>query len=187
MFAANLIEINMNKLFIALASLFLTTLGGVAQSIDAEKSVVNFSIDNMKWKTVEGSFKGMSGKINFDASQPQKSSMSVCIKASTVFTDNEKRDEHLRTEDFFDVKKYPTICFEDESMVKTESGYLVKGKLTMKNVTKQVEIPFSYANGEFSGKLMIKRLDFNVGEDTGTFMVGDEVQLEIICKTKTGI
>src|SRR5690606_21565307 len=131
----------MKKLLIALSFCSLSTVW--AQTIDASKSYVSFSISKLVVNTVEGQFTGMNGKVKFNESNPLKSSFDVCVDASSVKTDSEKRDKHLKTEDFFHVAKYPNICFKSKKVVKTDAGYSVEGSLTMIGVTKNVSIPFT--------------------------------------------
>lgn len=158
-------------------------LSGVtnAQVINEKSSVVNFNISNMKTKTVEGTFGGMKGEINFNVDDLANSSLNVCVDAASVNTENEKRDKHLRNEDFFEVETYPTICFQSESVFKTSDGYQSIGQLTMHGVTKGITIDFTFENGTFVGELEISRFDYKIGEGTNTFMVGEIVSLEIIC------
>ncbi len=155
-----------------------------AQSIDSSKSKVAFAIGNMKFKTVEGTFTGMSGNLKFNTSEISQASFDVCIMANTVNTNNAKRDDHLRNEDFFDVEKYPSICFNSTSVQKTTKGYLTKGKLTMHGVSKEIEIPFSIKGNSLEGQFSISRYDYNVGTDTGTFMVSEDVEITITCVLK---
>lgn len=155
-----------------------------AQSINSEKSIVNFEVSNMGFNTVEGNFKGMTGVIVFDDNALVISSFTVCVDANTVFTDNEKRDAHLKKEDFFNTLQFPAICFKSNSISKSEEVYVAKGMLEMHGITLEVEIPFTFENQVFKGKLLINRLDYKVGEGTGNFMVGNDVEMEIICVIK---
>ena len=166
-----------------LITCILISLVSNAQIIDSKNSIVNFAISNMKWKTIEGTFSGMDGEIEFNENDLQNSSFNVCIKAATVNTEKEKRDVHLRNEDFFEVAKYPNICFASSSIEKTTDGYLTKGKLSMHGITKPIEINFTYKNNAFNGKLTVNRFDYKVGENMKTFMVGETVTIEIICTT----
>ena len=109
--------------------------------------------------------------------------MKVCIDPATVNTGIEKRDEHLKTEDYFDIAKYPTICFESTNVSKTENGYIAKGNLTMHGVTKSVEINFAENNKVLTGSLKVNRTDFSIG-GKGSKMVGHDVNLKIICNLK---
>lgn len=168
------------NIFIFSAILLINQFLYSQQTINASSSKVNFEISNMGFKTVEGSFSGMSGTVNFQPSNLNNSTLEVCIDAKTVDTDNETRDEHLSKEDFFYVEKYPSICFKSTSISKSETGYLAKGTLTMRGVSKEVSIPFTYSNNTFNGSLEIDRTNYKVGSDGG-FMVGKTVQLTIIC------
>lgn len=167
-------------LFFSLAWVSLSALN--AQSIDSENSVVNFSISHIKLNTVHGSFVGMKGEISFDEADLASSWFRVSIDAASVNTGNEKRDNHLRNEDFFDVTQYPEISFESRSILKVGSSYKAKGVLTMHGVSKEVEIAFTYADNAFNGTLEISRFDYQVGEKTRALSVGEFVSLEISCK-----
>lgn len=169
----------MKKFIYSIGMVILAITGAQAQQLNTAKSEVTFEIDNMKWKTVEGSFSGMKGDVVFDVNNLKASNFNVCIDAASVDTDNEKRDEHLKTEDFFDVSKYPTICFKSTSIVKTKEGYKAIGKLTMHGVTLEEEIAFTYTYNVFTGTLAVERYAYKIGEDTGEFMVGNEVKLQI--------
>ena len=151
------------------------------QTIDASQSQVSFKISNMWVNTVNGSIKGMEGNLQFDKDNLSAAKFNVCIDPATIDTDNEKRDADLRSEDYFHVEKYPSICFVSKEITKTEQGYLTKGDLTLHGVTKSIEIPFSYDGKTFKGTLKIDRLDYNIGEGTGKFMMGSETELEITC------
>lgn len=132
-------------------------------------------------KKVHGTFTAMEGHIHFNSSKISDSHMEVCIDPATVNTGSEKRDKHLKNEDFFDVERYPEICFNATEIKKTNEGYLAIGKLQMHGISKTVEIPFKYNGQHISADFVINRLDYKVGESTGTFMVGDEVKLHIDC------
>lgn len=108
----------------------------------------------------------------------------ACIPASTVNTESKKRDKHLKNEDFFDVNNYPEICFQSSKITKQGNNYIAKGELTLHGVTKTIEIPLQVSNKQITGNFTINRLDYNVGESTGTFMVGDQVNLTISCTLK---
>ena len=166
------------------AAIVFATATVFGQNIDKVNSKINFEVSNMVVNTVEGSFSGMTGEINFSSTKLAKASLNVCIDAATVNTENEKRDAHLKNEDFFHVDMYPTICFNSTEITKSGSDYLVKGKLNMHGVEKMIEIPFTYVSGEFSGNLTLNRLDYKIGEGTNTAMVGDEITIQIVCKTE---
>ena len=155
-----------------------------AQEIDTENSRVEFEITKLGMLNVEGVIKGMQGTVDFDPAVPENAKFNVCIKAATVKTGIDKRDEHLRTEDFFYVDKYPEICVNSLSVSRTESGYVTKAELTILDVTREVEIPFIYENNTLKGSFTLNRFDYGLGEDTGTVMAGSEVDITIISKLK---
>ncbi len=162
------------------ASFFLVE----AKTIDTEKSVVNFKIGNMKIRTVDGTFGGMKGDLKFDVNDLADSYFKVSIDAGSVNTENTKRDDHLRNKDFFHVDLYPHITFTSQSIEITSDGFVTKGTMDMHGVQKQVEIPFTFENNTFVGKIVVNRFDYNVGENIKTGMVSSEAQLEIVCVLK---
>ncbi len=168
-----------NPLFTFLLFFSLQNLD--AQTIAAEKSKVNFSIKNIAINTVNGNFTGMKGNVSFNESDLSVCTFDVCIDAASVDTDNQKRDNHLRKADFFEVEQYPSICFVSESISKTEKGYNAKGNLTMHGTTKSIEIPFTFDGSTFVGNFEVLRKDFGVGSSYGNFMVGNKVKVEIVC------
>lgn len=170
----------MKKISLVVSLVILTISFAHAQTIDSEKSVVNFSIENMKVRTVKGTFTGVKGEISFDETHLANSSFKVSIDAATVNTENEKRDDHLRNEDFFHVEAYPVISFESHSIQKTDSGFITSGKLSMHGVSREVEIPFTYINSQFVGALEVNRFDYKIGEGTSTTSVDEMASLEII-------
>lgn len=170
----------MKFLFILSLTLLFSPLVHGQRVIDSNASQVSFEISNMRFNTVEGAFSGMEGQIKFDPTDLASSEMNVCIDASSVDTDNKKRDEHLRKEDFFDVAKFPTICFVSNQITKGSSGFIASGSLTMHGITKTVKIPFTFSNNTFEGELSLNRTDYKVGGNGG-FLVGKTVEMKIIC------
>ena len=155
-----------------------------AQTIDKNQSVVEFKIKGAAIFNVKGTFKGMKGDFNFNKSDLKNSSFDICIDASSIDTGNNKRDTHLQTEDFFHVKKYPQICFQSNSVSQKGKDYLATGELTMHGVTKIIDISFTFSNNTFKSTFEIERLDYKIGEDTGTLTVGSTANVTIICVVK---
>ena len=151
------------------------------QTIDPSQSHVSFKISNMWVNTVKGTIKDMQGKLEFDKDNLSAAKFNVCIDPATIDTGNEERDADLRSENYFHVDKYPSICFASKEITKTADGYLTKGDLTLHGVTKPIEIPFTFDGKSIKGTLTIDRFHYNIGEDTGKFMMGSEAELEIIC------
>lgn len=136
-----------------------------------EQSSIRFRIKNFGFN-VSGSFKGLQGTINFNPENLQSSAMKVTIQANTVNTGNNMRDNHLRKEEYFDVKKYPLITFASTKITpSSKSGTLFMfGKLTIKNVTREISFPFTAVPQQdgylFKGEFRINRIDFGVGESS---------------------
>ena len=172
----------MKYLILSLAISFLPITIG-KQTIDTVKSGVTFEVMNMKINTVEGSFKGMEGELQFDADDLENSYFKATIDASTVDTDNSKRDEHLKEADFFNVKKHATINFKSTAVVrsKKEGYFIAKGQLKIGEIAKEVKIPFTYQNDIFNGTLKINRLDYEIGTDYSAFLISEEVSIKIQC------
>lgn len=136
-------------------------------------SKLHFIIKNIGINT-GGDIAGMKGNIKFDAKQPSTSLFDITVDVSTIDTDNDRRDGHLRNNDFFDAEKFPTI-----HLVSTEikpgadlKHFIFKGNLTIKDVTKPIEFPFT-AEGKdggalFAGDFEIDRIDFGVGKESVT-------------------
>jgi polyisoprenoid-binding protein YceI len=184
------------SVFVLAASL-LTTLAAQADSaewaLDSSHSRFAFSVPHMMVSTVTGRFKQASGKVLLDEANLTKSQVELTIKADSVDTDEPKRDEHLRSPEFFDSKKFPNITFTSTKIVKGGAGYKVTGDLTIRDVKKSVTLDTTLSApiknpwgkqvraAKVSGKL--KRGDFglkwNKALETGGVIVGDDVTLDI--------
>jgi len=151
-----------------------------------EGSVVAFEIKNLGFNT-KGSFKGLDGKIVFDPNDPSKSSFDVTIDATTVNTDNEMRDNHLKKESYFDVVKYPKIRFVSTGCSGPDKSghYTISGKLTIKNTTKDLNFPFIATRmGDdyiFKGDFQINRKDYEVG---GSSTISNNMNVSLTVRAK---
>lgn len=131
------------------------------------KAKVTFKIKNLGINT-DGSFNTIHANIQFDPASLATSSIEATADVNSIFTDNDTRDEHLRSDEFFDVARFPKITIRSVSL-KRKSGDNYSGQfnVTMKDKTKAFEIPFSYiptANGSaFKGSFKLNRMDFGVG------------------------
>jgi len=177
----------------------LTILVGVALAapsfaqdiykIDAVHSQVGFKIRHLVAKA-SGRFTKFDGAIKVDTKDINKSSVEVSIDATSINTDNEARDKHLRSADFFDVEKFPTITFKSTAVKEVEKGKLqVTGDLTMHGVTKSITFPITNAGtragmkpgsvvaGFIDGALKINRNDFGIKTYPG--VLGDDVDISL--------
>lgn len=163
--------------------------------IDAAHSTAQFSVRHMMVTTVRGQFDKVSGKVTLDEKNPTKSAVDFKIDAASINTREPKRDEHLRSPDFFDVKKFPDITFTSTKIAKAgKDKYKVTGDLTMHGVTKpitlQVSAPATEMKSPFgqtvrgasaTGKLNRKDfgLNWNKALEAGGVLVGDEVTVDV--------
>src|SRR5690554_357642 len=174
----------MLKNILLLSSFLLLQFTSVAQAIDQSKSMVYFKIGNMGFSSVKGTFSGFTGKVDFNPNQLSTAQIDVCIDAGSIDTRNKKRDDHLRSKDFFEVETYPKICFTSEKITKKAEEYIAYGKLQMHGVTQSVEIPLTLKDNKLTGFITVNRFDYKVGENIGTFMAGTEVDIMIHCFLK---
>ena len=170
-------------IFILLFS-FNMLVSAQVQFIESEKSHVEFEVKKFKMFNVDGTIKGMKGTIRFDSTNLDNSSFMVCIEPSSIETGIKKRDNHLKSADFFDVEQYDKICFTSEIFKKTSEGYVVEGLLGIRDLSKNVSIPFTFKNKVFQGTFEINRLDFGVGKETSKFMAGNKIEVKIACHVK---
>jgi polyisoprenoid-binding protein YceI len=180
----------MKKVTVLLSALAITA-ASYAQTwtVDKAHAKVGFSITHLMVNDVDGSFKNFDATIT--ASKPDFSDavISFTAQANSIFTDNDKRDAHLKSTDFFDADKYPTVTFQSTSIKKSgKDTYKLTGDMTMHGVTKKVTLDLTYrgtvtnpmskkpdAGFKMAGKL--KRSDFKIGDSFPSSMVGDEVTL----------
>ncbi|HEY2649876.1 MAG TPA: YceI family protein, partial [Puia sp.] len=125
-------------------------------------STVQFKIKNLGFN-VNGFFTGLQGNIQFDPAHPDQGHFDVSVDAASVNTDNSTRDEHLRKENYFDVKTYPRIRFQSTKILPANKAgsFIVSGNLTIKNTTKEISFPFTATAGQtgfvFKGSFGIHR------------------------------
>jgi polyisoprenoid-binding protein YceI len=188
----------MKNIWMAACVLMLSAAVMSAQSkdykIDAAHSEADFAIKHMAISTVHGSFRGVSGMIKFDPADVAKSGVEASIDVTTVDTGVAARDKHLKSPDFFEVDKYPTMTFKSTSVAKVSGGYAVTGDLTLHGVTKQVVLALETpgkaepdAKGAvhrgFTATTTLNRKDFGLkwgGTTTaGDAVLGDDVKIEL--------
>lgn len=145
---------------------------------------MRFEVKNMGVNTVDGTFMGMHGTVEFNPADLENSTFSVCIDASTVDTDNNQRDKHLRAKAFFHIEEYPEICFESTDIYPKGNGYEVQGKLTMRGTTRIVTIPFEYSSNSLTGSFTLNRKDYDVGNGYANFVISNDVDIRIECVLK---
>jgi polyisoprenoid-binding protein YceI len=163
-------------------------------TIDSSHSQVNFSARHMGIMTVRGHFNDIQATIDFNQDDFTASSVEASINAASLVTNDAKRDEHLRSADFLDVEKYPTITFKSAKIERAEHDrYRMTGDLTIHGVTRpvtldvvysgQIKDPWGNARAGFSAETTIRRSDwgisFNAVLETGGLVVSDEVKIAL--------
>ncbi len=146
---------------------WLMSLGVMAQMHPVDKSSsVKFAIKNFGF-AVTGSMSGLEGDIVFDPTHPDAARFDVTVNSATINTGNDSRDEHLRADDYFDVKNHPRIRFVSKSIRGSGTSFTMDGELTIKDKTKSISIPFkadpSGKGFVFEGSFKMNRRDFGVG------------------------
>jgi polyisoprenoid-binding protein YceI len=169
-----------------------TTLAADKYSIDPVHCHIGFSVRHLVINNIRGRFTDYEGSIIYDEQDITRSSVEITIKAQSINTDVQPRDEHLRTSEFFDVAKFPDITFKSTRVEKRGSGFAAIGIFTMHGVAKEITIPFKI-NGKSNfqggthlgveGTVVIDRRDFGMSWsatlDNGGLVVGNEVTIEL--------
>ena len=171
----------MKKIFAPVLLLLLITATTFAQVKPVAKAIIQFQIKNLGINT-GGTISGLQANVQLNPAQPATSVIEATVDVNTINTDNEKRDEHLRSENYFNVAKYPKISIKSVAITKKSGDrYVGKFNLTIKDKTKQFDIPFTYTeNGSvanLTGTFKLNRLDFGVGGSS--LVLGNDVTVTI--------
>ena len=161
--------------------------------IDPAHTQADFAARHMMITTVRGHFAGATGTIEFDEADPTNSIVEATLDVSTIDSGQAQRDDHLRSPDFLDVEKWPTITFRSTKIDRAGDGYRIAGDLTVKDVTKSVVLEADFLgivrgmrggrHAGFTARTKIDReawgLTWNMGLETGGWLVGKEVTISI--------
>ena len=186
----------MKKKFLVALTLFLVNLSSYADSydIDTTHSAVGFKVKHLGISWVPGKFTKFSGSYNFDPKNLSQGSVEATITADSIFTDETKRDAHLKDKDFLDTTAFSDIKFKSKSIkdVKADSFKVVED-LTLHGVTKEVVLdvtvggvandPWGNQRSAFTATTKINRKDFgltwNKLIETGGLVVGEDVLISL--------
>ena len=178
----------------------LVALLGVSQAMAApEKYIIDtkgahafiqFKIQHLGYSWLYGRFDKFDGVLMLDEKNPENSSIKVTVDTASINSNHAERDKHLRGEDFLHVEKYPKAEFVSTSVQKTgEKTGLLKGKLTLHGVTRDVEIPIAHVGGGkdpwggyrhgFTGNVTLKLKDYGIDYDLGPASAEVELLLDI--------
>ena len=168
----------MKKILIVFLALMIIAPGQALSNewkMDGSHSGVMFDIKHI-YSTVRGQFTDFSGSVFFDPDNPEKSRCEFVVKTDSINTQIGKRDNHLRSGDFFDTKKYPEMVFKSSRVTPTgDNRYTLEGKMTIKGVTKEMRLEFVFLGQKekpgkknimvagFETRFTVDRLAFNVG------------------------
>jgi len=189
----------MKRIIVSISTIIALALPGFAfastWTIDPEHSNVGFKVRHLMVSNVKGNFDKNTGTVEINDKDITKSRVEVSIDTNSINTNVQKRDEHLRSADFFDVAKYPTMTFVSKKVAKAGKGNLkITGDLTLHGVTRQVVLdvePISKESKDPWGNIRrgtaattkIDRKDFgltwNKGLETGGVLVGDEITITL--------
>lgn len=161
---------------------------------DVAHSSINFSVRHLMVSKVRGQFTKWSGSLEFDEQEPTRARVEAQLDAASIDTKDAQRDAHLRSADFLDTERFPTISFKSTGIEKVgDARFSMKGELTIRGITKPVTLDVEYAGrakdpwgGErvgFSARTSIDRKDFgltwNQLLETGGVLVGEKVDIEL--------
>lgn len=177
------------------------TADATSWQIDKAHSAINFSINHF-FTPVDGTFNDYSAVVNFDPANLEESSLDVTIPVSSVNTRNERRDNHLMSEDFFSAEQWPNIRFVSNEIVEDgDGGYIARGQMTIRDVTRDFELPFELLgvmdhpmreNTRVAGiraNAELMRNDYGVGSGdwATTAVVGNKVNIILNLELNTAI
>jgi polyisoprenoid-binding protein YceI len=183
----------MKKIKVMIGLLLLTgsVFAQTTWNIDKVHSKIGFSVTHMVVAETEGVFKDYTGTVVSKSDDFNGAEVNFTAKVASISTDNEKRDGHLKSPDFFDAEKFPDISFKG-NLVKDGNKYKLKGDFTMKGVTKKVEFDVTYGGSLNTGRGVkagfklsgtVNRQDYGVSWTnklaSGEAVLGDDVQLVI--------
>ncbi|MEO8096282.1 MAG: YceI family protein [Acidobacteriota bacterium] len=125
--------------------------------IDPKHSAAHFQVRHMTIAFVKGEFGNVTGTVDFDAANPEASSLDVSIEASSIYTRDPQRDGHLKAGEILDAEAHPAITYKSTSVNKSGTGYTVAGDLTLRGVTKPVTLNVSKLSEEVTDPWTLKR------------------------------
>jgi polyisoprenoid-binding protein YceI len=162
---------------------------------DPQHTAAHFKVRHLMISNVKGEFTRVAGSVDFDPSNPAASSIQASIDVNSISTREPQRDEHLKSADFFDAANHPTITFRSKEITPAgKDSYEVVGDLTIRGVTREtallvedvtpeVKDPWGYLRRGATASTKVNRKDFglawNQALETGGFVVGDDVQINI--------
>lgn len=182
-----------NSILLVLSLLSFNLVFAGNYNIDKAHTNIGFEVTHMVITTVTGTFTDFEVDLNFNPENLKESSIEATIKIASVNTANLKRDNHLKSVEFFDAEKYPNMIFKSNKIVRNDDGFVAYGTLEMRGVSKEISLPFTtqgpiigpWGNERIGVKAstVINRQDWGVSYgsvmDNGGLVVSDEVVIKI--------
>lgn len=166
--------------------------------IDPNHSYVGFTVRHLGVTNVKGRFMRFSGHIMLNETDVTRSAVNVTVETGSIDTSNDRRDNHLRSEDFFEAETYPNLTFISTDIEQSTEGLVMVGDLTIRDVTKKVRVPFEIAGPVTTesgrkrlgaeGTLRINRFDYGLQWNRiqeAVQVVADEVRIELSVEANT--
>ncbi len=161
--------------------------------VDKDHTTLGFEVVHMMVSKTKGKFTEYSGTVEMDAEKQEFKTIEAVIQTASITTDHQKRDEHLRSADFFDAKTFPTMTFKMKSYTKSGEQYTAIGAITILGITKELTLvgtlngvaqdPWGNTRAGITAEGTLNRKDFGMKFskllDNGGLMVGDEVKLQL--------
>lgn len=174
----------------AMVAFSVSTYAQTQWKVDPFHSSLNFTIKHNNISMVNGKFMDYTGGLTTNGDNLENAQFDFTIQAKSINTNVEARDNHLRSADFFEVEKYPTLTLKSTKILKTgkPDHYILQGKLTIKGVTKDVVADLYFGGiaksdkGDkigFKATAVINRFDYNINYDPGALGVGKDVNIEV--------
>ena len=184
------------RMVLAVVFVFLAVSFSQAEKwdIDGAHSSIGFSVSHLVISKTTGKFKEFNGAINFDGKDLKTGSVEMTVVVNSINTEDENRDKHLRSADFFDIEKFPNMMFKSTKIHDVNGNkFKLTGDLTIKDVTKEVTFdaefngvvndPWGNTKAGFTAETTINRQDFNITWsntlDGGGLVVGNDVKINI--------
>lgn len=189
----------MKKLFLFLiaTSISVASLAQTTWKVDSMHSFINFSVRHMGISFVDGDFKSFEGSVVASKADLTDAKINFTVDVNSISTNVEMRDNHLKTDDFFNAEKFPKMTFESTSFKKvpvkmknqTTNRYVLSGKLTIRDVTKDVKFDVVFVGtakdqqgntkAGFTASTTVNRLDYNIKYDPTGMGVGKDIKIAL--------
>jgi polyisoprenoid-binding protein YceI len=157
--------------------------------VQPEGSEVTFRATS-RFMNAEGRFQRLSGQVVVDAKDLATAKVTLSIEAGSIDTGIAMRDNHLRSEDFFDIRKFPTITFESERVEGSGQHVNVFGQLTIHGVTREIAVPVEVSMSDValvaSGEFVINRRDYGLVYESFLNPIGDDVRVSFTFRARAG-